>query len=97
MGAAMSLGYSLLAGILAIVASRDEDFTAEYGARDDGWPLWRGILNALGGITFAYGGHSVLLEIQATLKTPPSARDSMMKGTFLLWCLSALCSLLVRL
>jgi len=26
---------------------------------------------------------SVLLEIQATLKTPPSARESMMKGIYL--------------
>lgn len=76
----MSLGYSLLAGILAIVASQSDDFTPTYEPRGEGWPLWRGILNALGGVTFAYGGHSVLLEIQATLKTPPSARDSMMRG-----------------
>lgn len=79
-GAATSLGYSLLAALLAIVASRSEDFTPSYEPREEGWPRWRGILNALGGVTFAYGGHSVLLEIQATLKTPPRARDSMMRG-----------------
>jgi hypothetical protein len=76
----MSLGYSLLAGFLAIAASQEDGWVPEYKSRAEGWPLWRSILNALGAVTFAYGGHSVLLEIQATLRTPPPPRDSMMKG-----------------
>ncbi len=38
------------------------------------------ILSALGGITFSLGGHSVLLEIQATLAEPPKAVVAMMRG-----------------
>jgi hypothetical protein len=83
-GAIMSVGYSFLAGILAIAAS-------SYSARESGWPHLRGVLNALGAVTFAYGGHSVLLEIQATLKVPPSAKESMMKGIVLANATSCLC------
>lgn len=181
-GAAMSVGYSLLAGIVAIAAHGADDFRPDYSPRGEGWPLWRGALNALGAVTFAYGGHrcendqaldqarcqwycccsvplggsssskylniafqtqrsehgrvynlyimytltlmwklqmqstipqcvhlvgpelhmhvftsrwadlcSVLLEIQATLKTPPSARESMMKGIYLANAASACC------
>jgi len=53
----MSIGYSLLAGIVAIAAHGDESFTPDYSPRGEGWPLWRGALNALGAVTFAYGGH----------------------------------------
>eukprot|EP00892_Ulva_mutabilis_P009858 jgi/Ulvmu1/7244/UM035_0031.1 len=90
-GAAMSVGYSMLAGFVAIAAHGDEDFTPDYSARGEGWPMWRGALNSLGAVTFAYGGHSVLLEIQATLKTPPAARKSMMKGVYLANAASAFC------
>ena len=38
---------------------------------------------------------SVLLEIQATLKTPPSARESMMKGIYLANAASGCCYFLV--
>lgn len=53
----MSVGYSLLAGILAIAAMGDDEFTADHSPRGEGWPLWRGALTALGAVTFAYGGH----------------------------------------
>lgn len=77
-GAIMSLGYSVLSSILAIAAARGVD--VDYSQRGDGAAFWRGVFTSMGAIAFAYGGHSVLLEIQATLRTPPSARDSMMKG-----------------
>ena len=79
-GAAMSLGYSLLSGALAIAAAQARDGGADYGKRGSGAEFWRGVFTSLGAITFAYGGHSVLLEIQATLRVPPSAKVSMMKG-----------------
>jgi amino acid permease len=91
-GAVMSLCYSLLAGFLAIHASRDLDVdpATKYSARDeddvDGF--WRGVFTSLGAITFAYGGHSVLLEIQATLRVPPPPQKSMMRG-------AATCNMLV--
>jgi Transmembrane amino acid transporter protein len=79
-GAAMSLGYSLLSGALAIAAARSDNASADYGRRGGGAAFWRGVFTSLGAIAFAYGGHSVLLEIQATLRVPPSAKASMMKG-----------------
>lgn len=54
-------------------------------------------------VAFAYGGHNVVLEIQATLPHPPSTVKPMMKGVYVaymvvLWCyfsvsVRALCSL----
>lgn len=81
-GATMSLGYSFLAGVLAISASRQEDFDQQYSRRDpeNDSHFIRGVFTALGAVTFAYGGHSVLLEIQATLRAPPPPFRSMMKG-----------------
>ena len=42
-------------------------------------------------VAFAYGGHNVVLEIQATLPHPPSTVKPMMKGVYVayaivLWC-----------
>ena len=42
-------------------------------------------------MAFAYGGHNVVLEIQATLPHPPSTVKPMMKGVYVayvvvLWC-----------
>ncbi|KAK9826733.1 hypothetical protein WJX81_002553 [Elliptochloris bilobata] len=50
-----------------------------------------GVFNALGTVAFAYGGHNVVLEIQATLPHPPSTVKPMMKGVYVayvvvLWC-----------
>ena len=81
-GATMSLGYSLLAGVLAVAAARSEGFERSYGRRvgESETDFTRGVFTALGAVTFAYGGHSVLLEIQATLRAPPPPFRSMMKG-----------------
>lgn len=53
----MSIGYSVLAGAVAIAAHGHSDFAPDYSARAEGWPQWRGAMNALGAVTFAYGGH----------------------------------------
>jgi amino acid permease len=81
-GAIMSLLYSALSGILAITAARDADDGPAYGRRvlESGTEFWRNVFTSLGAVTFAYGGHSVLLEIQATLKAPPPPLGNMMKG-----------------
>ena len=79
-GAVMSLCYSLLSGVLAMAAAASDDVPPDYGKRDSGPDFWRGVFTSLGAVTFAYGGHSVLLEIQATLRVPPEAKQSMMRG-----------------
>jgi hypothetical protein len=76
----MSLLYSLLSGILAITAAKSDNVAPDYAHRDSEAAFWRGVFTSLGAVTFAYGGHSVLLEIQATLKAPPPPFESMMKG-----------------
>lgn len=39
-----------------------------------------GVLNALGGVAFTFGGQAVLPEIQATLASPPPTPPTMMAG-----------------
>ena len=62
-GALMSLCYSTIAAGASIAAVQG---SASYGPRPES-PADQtfGIMNAVGGILFAFGGHAVLLEIQA--------------------------------
>lgn len=81
LGAAMSVGYCTIAAAASTAVAvesttpppttRPEESTADYIF---------GVLNALGGIAFTFGGQAVLPEIQATLARPPKTHTSMMKG-----------------
>eukprot|EP00887_Chlorella_sp_A99_P008277 scaffold12.g8277.t1 len=64
-GVATSLTYSTIALVLGCVYSGAHAF---------------GILNALGGIAFAYSFSLILLEIQDTLRQPPSTAKTMKKA-----------------
>ncbi|BDA43177.1 Lysine histidine transporter-like 1 [Coccomyxa sp. Obi] len=78
LGAAMSAMYSTLAFATSVAAGTDG---ASYGPRNESSAsLVLGAFNALGTIMFAFGGHAILLEVQATMQTPPSALVSMMRG-----------------
>ena len=50
-------------------------------------------LNALGDVAFAYAGHNVVLEIQATLPSTPEkpSKGPMWKGVLLSYIVVALC------
>lgn len=74
----MSIGYSAIVTIACIAHGRSA--SVDYSSRDTGANEVLGALSALGAVTFSYGGHSVLLEIQATLRAPPPPKESMMKG-----------------
>lgn len=50
-----------------------------------------GFLSALGNVAFSYAGHSVVLEIQATIPSP--SRKPMMKGVVFAYAIVALCYL----
>eukprot|EP00884_Botryococcus_braunii_P012819 jgi/Botrbrau1/21538/Bobra.174_2s0041.1 len=79
LGAVMSAMYSTIAfgASLAVAGTHD----AEYRLREESpADLVFGAFNALGSIMFAYGGHAVLLEIQATLAPTPSPLQAMMRG-----------------
>ncbi|KAK3139694.1 hypothetical protein QOZ80_5AG0388120 [Eleusine coracana subsp. coracana] len=52
-----------------------------------------GVLNALGAVAFAYAGHNVVLEIQATIPSTPEqpSKKPMWKGVMVAYALVALC------
>ncbi|TVT97950.1 hypothetical protein EJB05_56776, partial [Eragrostis curvula] len=96
--AVMSLAYSMIAFFTsAIKASSHSSTTSsiiDYGLKASttaGKAF--GILNALGAVAFAYAGHNVVLEIQATIPSTPDApsKKPMWRGVVVAYALVALC------
>ena len=54
-----------------------------------------GVFNAITTMLFAYGGHNIALEVQATLPSPPSTVGPMMRGVNAAFILTGVCYLLV--
>jgi amino acid permease len=81
LGAAMSVGYCSIAAAAStatgIENTEPPPMTRPNESKAD---HFFGVLNALGGIAFTFGGQAVLPEIQATLARPPKTHTSMMKG-----------------
>ncbi|GAB4817398.1 hypothetical protein N2152v2_004444 [Parachlorella kessleri] len=79
-GAAMSIGYSVLA--FAMCASKANNLHGTVGgfAGDGTADKVFGVLNALGTVAFAYNFATVLIEIQDTLRQPPKAKKTMVKA-----------------
>lgn len=72
LAAVMSIGYSTIA--IGVSAHAGKQPGTEYNL--DGYTLDKGlfgIFNSLGTIAFAYGGHNVVMEIQATIPSRPTA------------------------
>eukprot|EP01025_Chloroclados_australasicus_P041097 TRINITY_DN4331_c0_g1_i1.p1 TRINITY_DN4331_c0_g1~~TRINITY_DN4331_c0_g1_i1.p1 ORF type:complete len:429 (-),score=21.23 TRINITY_DN4331_c0_g1_i1:914-2200(-) len=88
MGAIMSICYCgiALGGNIAVGLQQNNDISFEIRGDSQSDKVFN-VLNGLGAVTFSYGGHSVLLEIQATLKE--KSRKSMM------WALSIAFSVVV--
>eukprot|EP01026_Neomeris_dumetosa_P058037 TRINITY_DN5374_c0_g1_i16.p1 TRINITY_DN5374_c0_g1~~TRINITY_DN5374_c0_g1_i16.p1 ORF type:complete len:349 (+),score=12.16 TRINITY_DN5374_c0_g1_i16:127-1173(+) len=89
LGAIMSICYSFIAVGGSIVAWQDEDQQVSYELKGTSSDKIYDVLNALGTITFAYGGHSVILEIQATLKS--GSRVPMMWAVFVSYAVVIFC------
>lgn len=88
----MSLSYSTIAFAGSINVGRQPD--AVYNL--NGYSLPDGIFgvfNALGTVAFAYGGHNVILEIQATLPSKPNQNTSvpMMRGVWVAYAVVSWC------
>ena len=72
LAAIMSIGYSTIA--IGVAGHAGKQPGTEYNL--DGYTRMKGlfgVFNSLGTIAFAYGGHNVVMEIQATIPSRPTA------------------------
>jgi len=90
--AVMSLTYSMIAFFAS--AAKGAGAGADYALRA---PTTAGkvfgVLNALGAVAFAYAGHNVVLEIQATIPSTPEtpSKRPMWRGVVVAYAIVALC------
>ncbi|QHN87285.1 Lysine histidine transporter [Arachis hypogaea] len=90
--AVMSLSYSTIAW--AASAHKGVQENAEYGYRSSSRVgTVFGFFNALGDVAFAYAGHNVVLEIQATIPSTPEkpSKGPMWRGVIVAYIVVALC------
>lgn len=88
--AVMSLGYSTIA--VGVAISDGKQPGVEYNL--NGISLADGLFGAMtafGTIAFAFGGHNVVLEIQATLPSPPNTLKRYMRGVYLAYGIVSWC------
>lgn len=90
--AVMSLSYSTIAWTASLAKGPVEN--VDYGQRGvDTLDNTFNFFNALGDIAFAYAGHNVVLEIQATIPSTPEepSKKAMWKGVKFAYLVVALC------
>lgn len=79
-GGVMSVCYCTIAFIAPLVEGKEGPVSYDYAGGSTSAMVFNAF-GALGNVAFAYGGHCVLLEIQATLKPDnPPPQKSMVKG-----------------
>uniref|UniRef100_A0A803KV68 Amino acid transporter transmembrane domain-containing protein n=1 Tax=Chenopodium quinoa TaxID=63459 RepID=A0A803KV68_CHEQI len=90
--AIMSLIYSAIAWIASLIKGVQPDIS--YGNRynTDAGQIF-GFLSGLGTVAFAFSGHNIVLEIQATMPstTEKPSKIDMWKGSFIAYIVVALC------
>eukprot|EP00879_Flechtneria_rotunda_P025399 GHRR01026990.1.p1 GENE.GHRR01026990.1~~GHRR01026990.1.p1 ORF type:complete len:290 (-),score=71.50 GHRR01026990.1:290-1159(-) len=97
LGAVMSLAYCIIAVVMSAISHGSAQAIVYDPAAVPRAPIERvmGIFNALTTILFAYGGHNVALEMQATIpmggRHPMSTVPAMMKGVNITFLLTGLC------
>jgi amino acid permease len=96
-GALMSVCYCSIATILAAMHRPGPETPTNYtpGHGLSATEHTFGVFNAITTMLFAYGGHNIALEVQATLPSPPSTVGPMMKGVNAAFVLTGVCYLLV--
>ncbi|KAL1531577.1 Lysine histidine transporter 1 [Salvia divinorum] len=89
--AVMSISYSTVAWGASI--QRGVQGGVEYGYKSRMPGSMFDFFNALGSVAFAYGGHNVVMEIQATMPSTPQnpSRRPMWKGVVVAYVIVALC------
>ncbi|EYU29952.1 hypothetical protein ABFS82_05G030500 [Erythranthe guttata] len=90
--AIMSLCYSTIAWVGSLSKGRAPNVSYAYKETSGADSMFR-VFNALGQITFAYAGHAVALEIQATIPSTPEkpSRVPMWKGAVLAYFINGIC------
>ncbi|KAG8366801.1 hypothetical protein BUALT_Bualt16G0005600 [Buddleja alternifolia] len=96
--AVMSLSYSTVAWGASIDKGIQPDVQYGYRSKTTAGTVFD-FFSALGSIVFAYGGHNVVMEIQATMPSTPEKPSSgpMLKGVIVAYIVVAICYLPVAL
>ncbi|KAA8529196.1 hypothetical protein F0562_034005 [Nyssa sinensis] len=90
--AIMSLSYSTIAWVGSLSHGQMENVSYAYKKTSGADYIFR-VFNALGQISFAYAGHAVVLEIQATIPSTPEkpSKVPMWKGALGAYFINAIC------
>ncbi|KAL5581313.1 hypothetical protein UlMin_013755 [Ulmus minor] len=90
--AVMSLSYSTIAWAASLHKGVREDVSYAYKASTTAGKVF-GFFDALGSVAFAYAGHNVVLEIQATIPSTPEkpSKGPMWRGVVVAYIVVALC------
>ncbi|KAL9248352.1 hypothetical protein vseg_021683 [Gypsophila vaccaria] len=90
--AVMSLSYSTIAWTSSLHKGVQPDVSYELVGDNKGGKVLD-FFNALGGVAFAYAGHNVVLEIQATIPSTPEkpSKGPMWKGVVVAYIVVAIC------
>ncbi|KAJ0911415.1 putative amino acid transporter, transmembrane domain-containing protein [Helianthus annuus] len=90
--AVMSLSYSVIAWTASLGRGAQEDVDYSLRSKDLVGQMF-GMFTALGDVAFAYAGHSVVLEIQATIPSTPEkpSKGPMWLGVVVAYIIVAVC------
>ncbi|CAH8299152.1 unnamed protein product [Eruca vesicaria subsp. sativa] len=90
--AIMSLSYSTIAWVSSVHKGVKPDVDYSYKASTDAGKIFN-FLNAMGDVAFAYAGHNVVLEIQATIPSTPEvpSKIPMWRGVVVAYIVVAIC------
>ncbi|KAK4603388.1 hypothetical protein RGQ29_012074 [Quercus rubra] len=90
--AVMSLSYSTIAWAASLNKGVQQDVQYGYKAKSTTGTVFN-FFNALGDVAFAYAGHNVVLEIQATIPSTPEkpSKGPMWRGVVVAYIVVALC------
>ncbi|KAL0014495.1 hypothetical protein SO802_001564 [Lithocarpus litseifolius] len=90
--AVMSLSYSTIAWAASLNKGVQQDVQYGYKAKSTAGTVFN-FFNALGDVAFAYAGHNVVLEIQATIPSTPEkpSKGPMWRGVIVAYIVVALC------
>ncbi|OAY65798.1 Lysine histidine transporter 1 [Ananas comosus] len=92
--AAMSLSYSTISWVACFARGRPaRGVSYGYKKSATAWDSVFRVFSALGQVAFAYAGHGVVLEIQATIPSTPAepSKATMWRGTVAAYFVTALC------